>query len=301
MSIFKILEDLQLQKRPKNPYQLYYYLNKHPEKITTEINDKGFNCLTHTLSNYSSEVVEILLDTIQLLILSNKAPESVFETLDNKGNNVFSVVLRITNKDQRHSRLKMLIKIGVEPTIRDKNDDTPLHIACRYNDFFSVYLLTRNKFTTRVNTLGKNKVTPIYYSIINKNVELFDLLLELGAILEGTVEGKDINYIPLIYEQNDKRLEKTYEKFAKKQTKRQKQKIQREFKKKDIREKYKKLCQNLEKTDYNDLIKYARSINIGVYDDTLHLKPKEEICKSISQRVLIKEYFPNFSFSESYS
>jgi ankyrin repeat protein len=303
MSIFEIINDLQKQELPKNPYPLYYYLLQNPDELI-KTNKKGFNLLTLTLSSYSKNVVEILLDIISILILSNKIDKTIFQTLDKNGNNIFSTVLRIKSDKQRHDRLETLLKLNIEDynLIRDKNNDTPLHIACRYSDYYSVYLLTNRKFTRKVNTLGKNKVTPVYYAIINKNIGMFEYLLDIGAILKGIIEEKEFDYIPLIYEQNDKRLEKTYEKFLKKQNKRKKQKLIRELKKKDVREKYKQLCQDLQKTNLNDLVKYARSINIKIYDDkTQQIKPKQELCQSISQRVLIKEYFPNFSFSESYT
>lgn len=292
MSIFEILDAIQKQSQPKNPYELYYYINQNPQSVY-QTNKNGFNCLTLTLSTYSKEVVQILLDIIQILILSNKLENNVFSTLDANDNNVYSTVLRVKNPKQRHDRLEILINMDIPIDIRDKYNDTPLHIACRYNDYYSVYLLTKNKFTRKINTLGKHHVTPIFHTIINKNVELFELLLDYGAILKGKIEDRYIDFTYLIESQNNEKLTKVYNQFLKKENKRQKQKLQREAKKKDIREKYKKLCQNLDKTKEEELIKFAKSINVNI-----KTKSKEEICKLISQRVVMKMYFPNFSFSE---
>jgi ankyrin repeat protein len=294
MSIFEILDTIQKQNQP-NPYELYYYISQNPQSIY-EINKNGFNCLTLTLSTYSKGVVEILLDIIQILILSDKIKSDVFSGLDKNGNNVFSTVLRIKNPKQRHERLKILINMNIPIDLRDKNKDTPLHIACRYNDYNSADLLTKNKFTRKINTLGKHDVTPIFHTIINKNVELFELLLKYGAILKGQVENKYIDYTYLIKSQNNEKLTKVYNQFLKKENKRQKQKLIREAKKKDIREKYKKLCQNLDKTKEEELVNFAESININVKN-----KSKQELCKLISQRVVMKMYFPHFSFSETYT
>jgi ankyrin repeat protein len=302
MSIFKILDTIQKQNQPKNPYELYYYISQNPQSVY-QTNKKGFNCLTLTLSTYSKEVVQILLDIIQILILSNKIKSDVFSVLDKNGNNVYSTVLKIKNLKQRHERLEILIKMDIPIDIRDTHKDTPLHIACRYNDYNSANLLTKNKFTRKINTIGNHDATPIFHTIINKNVELFKLLIDCGAILKGTVEDKYIDYTYLIQSQNNEKLTKVYNQFLKKENKRQKQKLIREAKKKDIRNKYKKLCQDLNKTKEQELIKFAESININVKDnqDPRKIKSKQELCKLISQRVVMKMYFPHFPFREVYT
>lgn len=302
MSIFEILDTIQKQNQPKNPYELYYYINENPQSVY-EINKNGFNCLTLTLSTYSKEVVQILLDIIQIAILSDKINDDVFSVLDKNGNNVYSTVLRIKNPKQRHERIEMLIKINIPIGIRDKNNDTPLHIACRNNDYYSAYLLTKNKFTRNINTLGKHHATPIFHTIININAELFELLLDYGAILKGKIEDIYIDYTYLIESQNNEKLTKVYNQFLKKEKKKQKQKLLREAKKKDIREKYKKLCQDISLTKEEELVKFAESVNINVKDPNSpeKIKSKEELCKLISQRVVIKMYFPNFSFRETYT
>ena len=313
-NVFALLDELDKESGMKNPYQLYYHLSTTPSDFS-KYNDEGFNVFTWALSQYSKDIFDILDDIYNISVANGKVPDDIINNLDKNGNNIFSIVLRINPVEKRHKTLNMLLQKNFDQEMRDGSDDTPLHIAARRNDLYSIFLLTHNTFIS-INTVGKNNRTPIYYAIKNQNEIMFEYLLERGAKIKDT--GMNINYEGLIYETKNKKLIDSYQKNEKLKIKRLSQKEKRDKKKRDIRVKYKLLCEKIESSPLNEIVKFAKTLNIKIHSEgeiegeshadtwisflqddekTIPIK-KEDLCKKISQKLLIKQYFPNFSFRD---
>ena len=166
-NVFALLDELDKESGMKNPYQLYYHLSTTPSDFS-KYNDEGFNVFTWALSQYSKDIFDILDDIYNISVANGKVPDDIINNLDKNGNNIFSIVLRINPVEKRHKTLNMLLQKNFDQEMRDGSDDTPLHIAARRNDLYSIFLLTHNTFIS-INTVGKNNRTPIYYAIKNQN------------------------------------------------------------------------------------------------------------------------------------
>ena len=139
------------------------------------------------------------LDSHELLqhSLINQIP---FDISDEEGNTLIHIVINVdSRKASAHSKLgviKFLVNNGANPDKPNKYNQTPLHLACKYQyDLIVEYLLSIDVNPNFKDNMG---LTPFHY-------------LLTGDIKSITNTGEIMNFIPpakkLNVEKNEKLLE----------------------------------------------------------------------------------------------
>src|SRR5690606_22063528 len=91
--------------------------------------------------------------------------------------------------------LVLLLQAGADPSIVSSHGWTPLHTAVQYGNYDAVELLLRRNNLALVNAKNSANKTPLDIAIQNNFLNLAELLIDKGAILdsEDKHEVKPIN------------------------------------------------------------------------------------------------------------
>jgi hypothetical protein len=119
-----------------------------------------------------SESVEIDTQKILQLSLINKIPLPI--VIDNNGNNLIHIAINNLNKKSEFNILnyiKFLVQQQVNPDQPNKENQTPLHLACQNQYLDIVNFLVEQQ--VNVNYQDNNGLTPLHY-LLTGNIKVYD-------------------------------------------------------------------------------------------------------------------------------
>jgi len=274
------------------------YIKKHPLSLYSEYSDK-------TPYMYAS-----LFNTDTLMMLHNiyenvidYIPDVYIEPYEYKNKNGHNLIHFIVNNiikgKQELFMLEYIINnIGVNINSTDKHGNTVLHLASKYNKIDIVKVLLF--YGADVNIINNSKKTAMSYTVINKNMDIFKLLLYKKSNYKYTRTEENYHLFYDIIDTYKKKLHKKMVGFSKKKSK---NKSMQHFKNQHV-----KLCSVFIQDDdnnknklipehYKKELRYlAKQLNIDIESrDTKQNKNEDEydvynnLCKLISHKILMKK------------
>lgn len=127
---------------------------------------------TNKINSILSESAEIDTQKILQLSLINKIPLPI--VIDNNGNNLIHIAINNLNKKSELNILnyiKFLVQQQVNPDQPNKENQTPLHLACQ-NQYLDIvnFLIDQQ---VNVNYQDNNGLTPLHY-LLTGNIKVYD-------------------------------------------------------------------------------------------------------------------------------
>ena len=305
------------------------YIKKHPSSLYSESDPSSLSCTDPNRSrgprSEQSRSVGLTpymyaslfnVDTLMMLhnIYENVMdyiPDVYIEPFEYKNKNgqnlIHFVVERIIKGKQELFMLEYIINnIGVDINSTDKHGNTVLHLASKYNKIDIVKVLLF--YGADVHVINNSKKIAMSYAVINKNMEIFKLLLYKNSNYKY-IRTED-NY-PLFYDIIDTYKKKLHKKMVGISKKKSKNKSTERFKnqhiklcsvfihrendnKKPIPEHYKKELRYLAKQlnihiDSRDSPEQSRDEQTTVNESDDEYEIYNNLCKLISHKILMKK------------
>ena len=296
--------------------KLTEYIKKHPLSLYSEydpdlsksergpvlyIRDRGHHLTPYMYASLFNVDTLMMLHTIYENVV-NYIPDAYIEPFEYKNKNgknlIHFVVNRIIKGKQELFMLEYIItNIGVDINSTDKDGNTALHLACKYNKIDIVKVLLF--YGADVNIINKSKKIAMNYAVINKNMEIFKLLLYKKSNYKYTKTEHNYSLFYDIIDTYKKKLHKKMVGFSKKKSK---NKSTERFKNQHV-----KLCsvfihqENDHKKaipeNYKKELRYlAKQLNIDIEKLSIHHIEGDDdydvynnLCKLISHKILMKK------------
>ncbi len=244
--------------------------------------------------------------------LSDSLPDVYIEPFEYKNKNgdnlihyvVNSIIRKINSGGNKYDIKQLFLileyiinTIGVNIDSFDKNKNTVLHLASKHNKIDIVKFLLF--YGADPNIVNVDLKTPLNYSVMNKNFELFKILLYKKANYKYARNESNYPLFLHIVEQYKKKINRKIVNGSKKYTKEKHTQY--------LQKKHLKLCSNFYnkndnagddiekiKSYKNELKKLAKELHIEIPkndrgDSDLDDEIYNNLCKLISHKILIKK------------
>lgn len=208
------------QNIPKKLYIYHQFINPKIFELLLKNKDE---CLNYNFfSMLLSDVSEVLVDNVKLMLeykidfeqenteKTNKLfpnDESLLFLAANINTYILNLVYKenyvnSNNKTILHNAIKkenyFIVKYLIEEkklnvNAKDINLSTPLHVACKKSNVDIVEILFLNGAISSLNSLDKGNRPPIYYAVINNNIEILKILIKYRA--DGYIDSSGYTLI----------------------------------------------------------------------------------------------------------
>jgi ankyrin repeat protein len=264
--------------------KLSKYIVENPKILYSSISGQSI----YTLSAIKSlDCLKMVHNTYLYTLINGKRngieySSHPYNLTDNLGRAPIHIMIMMKLKPQ----IDYLINtVGVDINIKDKENSTTLHYACKTEKIDTVKLLL-NSGIKDINAVNDKIETPLLIAVLLKNYEIIKLLLYSGSsiyIKKGRFILNIMDFVNNNYPDNIKNLFTKYKTLSRKK---QKQIMQKQKRKEQIIQyniEYVDLCNNMDNYDLDAVKNLASAIKL-IYPDDI---TKAQLCSKIAERLRI--------------